>query len=282
MKLSIFPKSKALPVKEEKGKEARFTSKPYYPEIREFTTHEDLIEIICNNAWSPSLFEEFRRQDGFISTDLIVLDIDDGMTVEEAEDVVHKLDIAALCIPSTSFSEELHKFRLVFPLAKTITRADVFSATMAKLAEYFPADPACLGDVARFFFGGKLVQGFWFESKLLEPVKPPEKVRKVSKMDFSTHESVVVGESLEELVEALYGESRTKIPESIAYYLTHAPENLSGEWYCRSNSFLFTCGLLDLDRDVVSEVFFSLYPHYELTPEAVYRMIDDGARSRDD
>ena len=91
MKLSIFPKCKALPSKEEKGSEARFTSKPYFPEVVEFTTDEDLIEIICNNAWSPSIFQEFRRQDGFLSTDLIVLDIDDKMTIPEAEKVAQDI-----------------------------------------------------------------------------------------------------------------------------------------------------------------------------------------------
>lgn len=170
MKLSIFPKTKALPESaEEKARQARFTSRPYEPVIIKVSTDEELIDVICNNAWSPSTFTGFRNQSNFGSTDFMVLDIDEGMTIEEAEKEVHKLDVACLCIPSTSHSEELHKFRLIFPLSRAITNKPDFEATMMKLAEIFPADPACIGDTARFFFGGRLVDGFWYDADLLVP-----------------------------------------------------------------------------------------------------------------
>ena len=280
MKLSIFPKTKALPSKDEKGKEARFTSKPYLPEILEFATHEDLIEVICNHAWSPFIFEEYRSQDGFCSADVLAFDIDNGQTIEEAEAMVHKLDIAALCIPSTSHTDDAHRFRLIFPLAKTITKADAYKATYSKVAEYFSVDPACK-DVARFFFGGKLVDGFWYESKLLDPIKPV-RVVKVAVERYNSREAVVVGDSIEELVVALFGESRTKIPDCVAHFLENAPDNLDGQWYNSSNSFLFTCGLMGLDKDRITDVFFSLYPHEELTEKKVDAMIEDGMNARED
>jgi hypothetical protein len=258
MQLSVFPKAKALPSKEDKAKQARFTSKPFLPELREVKTDEELIDIICNYAWSPSLFTEFRSQVNFISTDFMVLDIDEGMTIDEAEKVVHELNVCCLAIPSTSHTEDNHKFRLVFPLARTIKSKEVFEITMMKLAEVFPADPACTGDTGRFFFGGKLVDGFFYEVDLLEPSIVPKKTKKVLKLDFNASDRIIVGESLKELVEALYGQSKEKIPDSIAYFLENAPGNLAGEWYIRSNSFLFTCGLLDLDRDRINSVFFSL------------------------
>lgn len=280
MKLSIFPKSKALPSRDEKGKEARFTSKPYLPEILEFATHEDLIEVICNHAWSPFIFEEYRSQDGFCSADVLAFDIDNGQTIEEAEAMVHKLDIAALCIPSTSHTDDAHRFRLIFPLAKTITKADVYKATYSKVAEYFSVDPACK-DVARFFFGGKLVDGFWYEGKLLEPVKPV-RVVKAAVERYNSREAVIVGDSIEELVVALFGESRTKIPDCVAHFLENAPNNLDGQWYHSSNSFLFTCGLMRLEKDRITDVFFSLYPHEELTEKKVDAMIEDGVNARED
>ncbi len=261
MKLSIFKNCKALPTKSEKAVQARFTSKPFLPEVIEVVTTDDVIDIICNNAWSPSVFKEFRRQDGFISTDFIVLDIDEDMTIEEAEEVVHKLDICCICIPSTSFTPEDHRFRLIFPLSKTISNKEDFSATMIKVAENFPADPACISDTARFFFGGRLVDGFLYDSKLLEPVKAPKKRSETLKVDYSTSERVEVGESLEEFVLALYGEAREKIPESIAYFLENAPDNLDGEMYVRGNSFLFVAALMGCDEDRIKDVFYSLYPH---------------------
>lgn len=282
MKLSTFTKCKALPTKAEKAAEARFTSKPYLPQVTEVSTVDDLIEVICNFAWSPSLFTEFRRQDSFVSTDFIVLDIDDGMTIDEAEKVVHKLNVCSICLPSTSHTEEAHRFRLIFPLAKTISSSDVFTATMSKVAENFPADPACLNDTSRFYFGGKLVDGFFFDAPLLEPEKVPKKPEKRSVDPQNSRDNTFVAESTEELVTALYGEKRTKVPESIAYFLENAPDNLSGEWYKASNAFLFTCGLSGLDEDRVKEVFFSLYPYEELTEKKVDRMIQDGYDEREE
>lgn len=226
------------------------------------------------------MFEEYRSQDGFCSADVLAFDIDHGQTIEEAEAMVHKLDIAALCIPSTSHSDDDHRFRLIFPLSKTITKADVYKATYAKIAEYFHVDPACK-DTARFFFGGKLVDGFWFEGKLLDPIKPV-RVEKAAVERYNSREAVVVGETIEELVVALFGEPRTKIPDCVAHFLENAPNNLDGQWYHSSNSFLFTCGLMGLEHERITEVFFSLYPHEELTERKVSAMIEDGMNARGD
>jgi hypothetical protein len=273
MRLSIFPKCKALPEsKEEKAKQAWYTSKPHNPVEIEVTTDEDLIETVCDNAWSPSIFNGYRLQANFVSTDFMVLDIDNGMTIEEAENMVHKLDIITLCLPSTSHSPEHHKFRLVFPLSRSITKKEVFEATMFKLSECFPADPQCIGDTARFYFGCKMVDGFWYgEGKLLEPVAT-QKVVKQDLRRFAHKDNVVVGDNIEELITALYGEKRTKVPDNIAYFLEHAPSGLENEMYARGNSFLFTCGLLALDQERVEAVFEKVYP-YDITTHVEY-MVD--------
>ena len=277
MKISIFPKAKALPEnKEEKKSNTWFTSKPHLPEQILIENEEQLIDIICNNAWSPSIFTTYRNKDNFISTDFIVLDIDEGLTIESAEKKVHELDLICLCIPSTSHTDDDHRFRLIFPTSRSITKQDAFETTNRFLAEHFNADPSTLSDTARFFYGGKLIDGFWYaDGKLLVPHKP-EKHKKGQNFSHELKEYVTVGKELEELVEYLYGEKRTKVPEQISYFLENAPDNLSGEWYCRSNSFLFTCGLIGLNCDRVKETFFSLYPHEELTESKVEKIIQQG------
>ena len=148
MKLSIFPKCKALPKsKEEKQKYARYTSRPHMPEIFEVNNENDLIEIVTNYSWSPFLFEDFRRQDGFISTDFAVFDIDEGMRIEEAEKIIEDMEVACLCLPSTSHSEKNHRFRLIFPLSKSIKDKEEYVETMMKLGESFPYDSNCLTDI---------------------------------------------------------------------------------------------------------------------------------------
>lgn len=260
MILSIFPQCKPLPTKEEKAKQAWFTSKPHYPAVLEFSTEDDLIDIITANAWSPSVFHGFRAQSNFIQTDLMVLDIDDGMRIEEAEQMIENMGLAALCMPSTSHSEELHKFRLIFPLSRTIREKEVFKATMEYLANIFPADPACVGDTARFYFGCRMDDGFWSDGSLLEPVIP---IEKPSEGDITIHgggDTIEVGESLEELVEALYGEKRTKVPEQIHYFLENAHNGLAGEWHTCANKFLFTAALQGCEYERVAEVFATVAP----------------------
>jgi hypothetical protein len=260
MKLSTFSKSKHLPSKEEKGKEARFTSKPYKPEIVEVTTKDDLIEVLTSKCWSPFIFTEFRREDNFISTDFLVYDIDEGQRIEDVEKIVQDLNLICLVLPTTSHTPENHRFRVVLPLSKTITKADSYKATYAKMAEYFSIDPAC-SDLARFYFGSTMDDGFWYShGKLLDPVVP-ERAKKAEIKRYDSREPVVVGDSIEELVVALYGEPRAKIPDNIAYWLEEAPNGLSGEWHNTCNSAIFTLGLQNVDQEVVEEVFRTIAPN---------------------
>lgn len=229
------------------------------------------------------MFEGFRNQSNFLSTDFMVLDIDDKMTIEEAEKVVHQLDITTLCIPSTSHTDQDHRFRLIFPLSRVITNKPDFETTMMKLTEFFPADPSCIGDTARFFFGGKLIDGFFYESDLLVP-SAAEKPKNGAVQRFEHKHNVAVGETIEELVEQLYGEPRTKVPDNIAYFLENAHTGLEGEMYCRGNSFLFTCGLLGLKYDRIIQVFYGLYP-YDVTSKVEYmvdKIINEGIEASEE
>lgn len=282
MKLSVFPKAKALPDSgEEKNKEAKYTSRPHLPEVREFDTEDDLIDLITSYAWSPFIFNGYRRDENFVSTDLLVFDIDDEMTIEEAEEVIQELKVTCLCLPTTSHTEDHHKFRLIFPLAKTITDPDIFKATYHKYAQYFPVDPACK-DTARFYFGSTDDDGFFYDYDLLEP--STRKLKKASQRGYDRRDVVEVGQNIEELIIELYGEPRDKVPEPIAYFLENAPEpdRLAGQWFHSSNSFLFTCGLLNLEQERIERVFFSLYPYEELTEKKVAKMIEDGYNAREE
>lgn len=286
LKLSIFKKAKALPEgSSEKNKEARFTSKPYKPEVVTVTNEDDLIDVICNSAWSPSLFDGYRNQSNFISTDFIVLDIDEGMTINKAEDIVKSLNVSCLCLPSTSHKEDWHRFRLIFPLSISISNKDSFIATMDKMYEVFPmADKSCRTDTARFFFGARMVDGFWHEADLLEPVKPkPLEPNKGSYRDFDSVDRVTVTEDIEDVVEALYGAKRERIPEGVDYFIKNAHTGLPGEWWISANKFLFILGLQGVDYDRVAKVFEYLAPE-PLDSKDIYlldRSHREGLEARD-
>lgn len=260
MKLSIFPKCKALPSsKEEKQKYARFTSRPHLPEIVEIRNENDLIDIVTKYSWSPFVFEDFRRQDGFISTDFAVFDIDDGMRIEDAESIIDELSVACLCMPSTSHTPEHHRFRLVFPLSKSIQNKDEYKETMMKLGEYFQYDPSCLTDTARFYYGSTDDDGFWIEGDLYTPVRPKPKLSE--SFDKSSYtDTIEVGEDVVDVVRALYGEDKEKIPEQVDFFIREAHTGLLGNWHNASNSFIFTLGLQGVSFERVAAVYEELAP----------------------
>ena len=284
MKLSIFPKCKALPKsKEEKQKNARFTSRPHLPEIVEVKNEDDLIDVITNYSWSPFVFEDFRRQDGFIFTDLAVFDIDDGMTIDQAEKVIEELEIACLCMPSTSHTEDHHRFRLIFPLSRSIRDKDEYKETMMKLGEYFEYDPSCLTDTARFYYGSTDEDGFFISGDLYTPVKPKPKLSE--SFDRSKYsDTIEVGEEVEDVVRALYGEDREKIPEQVDFFIRNAHTGLQGTWHNSANSFVFTLALQNVPFERVAAVFEELAPepldaHDEYLLERSYA---DGQAKRED
>lgn len=262
MKLSIFPKAKPLPQsKAEKNKETKYVSRPYLPEICLVDNEDDLIRIVTNYAWSPNVFSKARLKDDFISTDFLVLDIDDDLTIPEALEVVESANITCLCLPTTSHKEEHHKFRLIFPLVRTITNRDEYIATMELLVENFPqADPKCTTDFARFYFGCREDDGFWFDGELLAPETVTQKPKKGTLKDFNPTDRVRVTEELETLVESLYGAKKEFIPEAVSYFMTNAHTGLKGEWTCSLNAFIFTLALQGLDYDVIYQLTESLAP----------------------
>jgi hypothetical protein len=283
LKLTIFKDGDPHPKsKEEKMFNSKFASFPFEAIFVKVKNEDELVDLICNNIWSPFTFEKYRRQDDFISTDIIAFDIDDGMSIEEAEEMVEKLELTALCLPSTSHTPENHRFRLIFPLSITIFDPEIFKATYAKLAENFTVDPQCK-DYARFYFGSNMSDGFWIEGDLLSPelaVKPQDKAME----RCGVKDDVDVGEDLEELVEYLYGEKRAKIPEQVAFFLENAHTGLSGLWHTKMNSFVFTLGLTDVNFDAIVNVVNKIAPndlddHDDYLLDRAYR---DGQRKRND
>ena len=263
MRLSIFPKSIPLPKNsEEKIHYAKFTSKPHVPKIVEISNEDDLIDKVCNYAWSPFIFDGYRLQNNFLSTDFAVFDIDEGMKIGDAEKIVESLNLACLCLPSTSHTEEQHKFRLIFPLSRTIRRKKDYILTMDSLGKYFSYDPACFEDTARFYYGSKMIDGFWFKGDFFESIidEPEETKTKDSLYKLDCSEKVEVGEDIEEIIQFIYGETKEKIPEQIDFFVRNASTGLSGKWWNSSRSFIFTLALVGISFDKIKNVYESLAP----------------------
>lgn len=281
MRLSIYPKANYLPKsKEDKIALSKKVSNPNLPKIVEINTEEDLIGIITSTGWSPSIFLGFRHNDNFVSTDFMSLDIDSGLTIDEAEKRVQKLGLACLCLPSPSYTPEFHKFRLIFPLAKTILNTEDFDATWDWLQEQFPELDAQCSDYARWYAPSKMEAGFWQDGDFLVPKKAPEKEKVVYNLKEA---QVEVPADLKEIVKLLYGKDRESIPESVEFFLTNASTGLPGLWMNSLNSCIFSLALSGVDDILIEEVIESISPQ-QLDKKDLYqikRSIKDGKKAKE-
>ena len=262
MLLSIFPKAKSLPKsKEEKEIESRFASRPHLPEKVEVNTSDDLINIVTSFVWSPSIFKNARLKEEFVSTDFLVLDVDHGLTIEEAEKRVEESGLTCLAVPTTSHKKEHHRFRLIFPLVRTITNMEDYIASMEDLiTNGFPeCDIAVAHNCAAFYFGSTLDDGFFIEGELLEPIKAPKPVKQAFTRP-SSKSIIKVTEDLKETIRQLYGEDREFIPEAISNFLLNAHTGLPGSWTTSLNSFVFVLSLQGIEYDVVYDLVEQLAP----------------------
>lgn len=301
MKLSIFPEVKAVPSnKEEKQKESKKTGvirdkktkeviKEYFPEVVEVIDEDDLFRILTSYAWSPSVFKGTRHEDNFMSSDFAVLDFDNGLTLDQAEQRIREANIMAFGLTSSSHTPEHHKFRVVFPLSRTVTKLEEYRATLLDLMEAFPeSDPKCK-DGARFFFGCRDEDGFFVDGDLLEPIKPKPEPQKQGNSSFSnrgdTSAKVLVEDDIKDIISELYGEDREKIPEAVDHFIRNAGTGLSGTWTCDLNRFAYVLSLQGIEHDVILDLVLYLAPRGELTKrdeDTIRRAVEDGIRDREE
>lgn len=256
MKISIFESVNPLPKStDEKREQSKKAS-----QCRVIVAQNDsqLAQAVCSYAWSPFLFSGNKRlASNFISTDFLVYDIDENMTIDTAAEIVEREKLCALILPSTSHSPEKHKFRIILPLARTITSAPVYQETWLKGAEIFGVVDEQCKDLARFFFSCRDDDGFWIEGNFYEPSipSPKTKLREPSQTTM-----IAVTEDMGKLVEQIYGEKRTKIPEAVDFFLKNAGTGLQGQWNMALNAFVFSLTLSEVDEAVIWEVCEMLAP----------------------
>jgi hypothetical protein len=281
VKLSIFRQANWLPkTKDEKSQQGRLASHPNLPDTVEISNDDELVHYVTSFAWSPSVFSGSRKDENFVSADFMTLDVDSGMTIAEAEKRAQKLDLCCLCLPSPSYTEKEQKFRLVFPLAKTIFNDRDFDATWDWLQEQFPELDRQCSDEARYYCPSKLDDGFFQDGAMLVPVKAKQEEPQSS---FSTEQQILVTEDLAELVKQIYGKPREKIPEAVSFFLQNAGTGLPGLWVNSLNAFAFSLSLSGVDGSIIEQVTEQLAPN-PLDSTDLYqikRAVRDGKKSRE-
>jgi hypothetical protein len=115
----------------------------------------DVFELITVDgiATSAELTSDNRREDNFVSRDLIMVDIDSGMTIGELLEDRFYNKYAAGFYATPSHQDHAHRFRIMFRLATPLTQAsDVVKLNKMLMRRYTQADAACK-DATRIFYG---------------------------------------------------------------------------------------------------------------------------------
>jgi hypothetical protein len=98
-----------------------------------------------------------RKQDEWQEQQVFMVDVDDGLTIEQAINKSREIDIVPTFIyTSFSHTEKKHKFRLVFVVDEIITNIDEALAIQNILNKLFNADEHCK-NLNRIYFGGRSI-----------------------------------------------------------------------------------------------------------------------------
>ncbi|MBY0314581.1 MAG: hypothetical protein K2Q26_03615 [Bdellovibrionales bacterium] len=126
----------------------------------------DLAEVICNHSWSPFCFSSSTLDDGskvwhrlgknFKSTDVLVLDVDDGCTLNQAKKDFEGFQVIIATTqnhqkPKGDSGVCCDRFRVIIPLERRITSKEQYLATWLEAQKRWPYIDKSCKDVARFY-----------------------------------------------------------------------------------------------------------------------------------
>ena len=144
-------------------------------EYKEASTLVEVAEVATKRSWTPSEFIGHERLNtAFKQTELLVLDVDDGCTVNEAKEVfkAHK----HLILSSRNHQKEKHglvrdRFRVVLWLDKPCVDAIDYRATWDKAHALWPFIDESCKDPARFYYPSPTVLAQATVGNLFETVE---------------------------------------------------------------------------------------------------------------
>jgi len=120
---------------------------------------KELSDFALKYDWSPFTFKDsYRHGTSWASCDLMVLDIDDGCTIEEAKVLFKEYTY----LIQTSKSHQIEKnskivdrFRVILPLSSTIKDQEIYKNTWYSLSNKFSFIDKQCKDFGRFYYKSK-------------------------------------------------------------------------------------------------------------------------------
>ncbi len=151
------------------NKPLRNESIPYATGFRSIDVSiDELIDLIKKGyAFSAQFKNGYRKTENFICSDFVAVDIDSGLTLEEAKSNEFIQSNALFIYTTPSHTEKANRFRIVFQTPHTIIDKDEWKKSLQGVGRKFGGDPA-VKDGARLFYGNTEAQIFRFDQKLSE------------------------------------------------------------------------------------------------------------------
>ncbi len=174
----------------------------------------NFIEYIQNNnvMWSPFIFEGgYRKQvNSKEEIDFLVFDFDGNTSDQDifkelSNSFYQALGVRRLkmyCVPSSNWSPDYYKYRVIIPLEDTLRmNRDDYAVMMTTLTKGTSVDPSPLKDTARFYFSNtfKNVPGWTFFEDVIDNniIKPAwlksmvrEEKKRIDEIRKSQHSSL--------------------------------------------------------------------------------------------
>lgn len=184
-------------------KENRFDeTKNFRFHAKQTPTINDLCRAVCDHTWSPIVFKnDYRKGENFLSASYLVLDFDEGLTIDEfkqwASDKGYKYILGASrnhqvdkITKSGAVKPACDRFRVIMPFERTIeNRWEYVDCMRAVMAEPVleNTDPACK-DAARFFFPCQRILEVNGAGKTFPILKPEIKQSEIARASVEKHE----------------------------------------------------------------------------------------------
>lgn len=118
-------------------------------------------------AFSAQYKDNQRKTDNFICSDFIAVDIDHGLSLEDAKHNQFIIENASFIYTTPSHTELENRFRIVFVTSKTITKVDEWKKALQGVGRKFGGDPS-IKDGARLFYGNINAEIWKFNKTLSE------------------------------------------------------------------------------------------------------------------
>ncbi len=115
-------------------------------------TLPELASIVNDGHPFCAQHQTSRKNENFICSDVLAVDIDDGMTMSDALNDDFVRQYGGFVYPTPSHTEEHHRFRIVFQTERTITDSAQMTAAYQGLIRKFGGDQSCK-DACRAFYG---------------------------------------------------------------------------------------------------------------------------------